>query len=586
MKVQHKLLGGPAPRRHVLRTASPDPQAVQVDSFDGGTSSVPNARPWLNSTLLVGGAVALAATLLPSLAAAADVGVVMQAVQTFGEVSRALLPAVMIGGVVVGGLKFLKRGKDAAFQWEKNIKTNFSDVAGADSAKQGLSETLGFFKDPERSRAHGAKMPSGVLLSGPPGTGKSFLARATAGESGLPFVVVSGSSFVDKYAGTGAKRVRELFSQAREQAKKHGGAIIFLDEIDAIGQKRSGDGNNREREATLNGLLVEIAELKDEDNILLMAATNRPELLDPALVRSGRFDRKVHVGPPDRNAREAILKIHARDKKLDSSVDLGEVAKRTSGLVGADLAVIMNEAALTAAREGTEQVSLEHVLDSVERVVLGEEVKGIAMSDEDRTLAAFQQAGKAVVTRALPSLGHLERLSILPRGRQHGALWTQAAGENTKASKEEILDQICQLMASRATEKLKFNTEFESSADDLRKATELAHKLVSEYGMDDKIGKVSLNQSLLTGFQPSGHLASDASGQVAAILDGQFERAQKILAANEAPFKDLVGNVLAHDELNSDQMEQILGRRVAAERAPLNLSQFKPRPEELTFLIA
>lgn len=555
--------------------------------------------------LAAAGVAALAAVGLPTLASAAEpvAGVAAsEAVGVAGGLAKsanigAWLPIVGLG--ISAGMLFLmwrnsqrmSGGGDGdvgsisghKFDWVKSVDKRFTDVAGIPEAKRELMEAVEFLKTPDRFTKLGAKMPRGVLLDGPPGTGKTLLAEAVAGEAGLPFVKVDGSEFVEKYVGVGAARIRSLFAQARQMASRPNpndpngprGAIIFIDEIDAIGRARNGESNNRESESTLNQMLTEMSGFEDDDNILVIAATNRPELLDSALTRSGRFDRKVKVDRPGREGRQAILELHARNKPVDKGVNFADLAARTPGLVGADMEAIMNEAAIYAGRAGADQITNEHLNLAIDKVIMGEQRSGTILSQKERISTAYHEGGHAVIAQALPSNGDVHKVTILPRGQALGLTWTAKQNDPYGYSKEDLLDQICMLMGGRAAEEICFGEITTGASNDIERATSLANRIVTEFAMDEQVGIVNLASPKKTGYSPSGELSVLASARVKDILDEQYDRAKDILNKNRAVLNDLSEGMLEHDELDKPEIDAIFGNRVPVERQQKDLEPYR-----------
>ena len=393
----------------------------------------------------------------------------------------------MFSQVRTNGNQIMQFGKSKAKEMdEETPKVTFSDVAGAEEAKEELEEIKEFLKSPEKFNNLGAKIPKGVLLVGPPGTGKTLLARAVAGESNVPFYSISGSDFVEMFVGVGASRVRDLFKKAKDSSP----AIIFIDEIDAVGRMRGAGlgGGHDEREQTLNQLLVEMDGFESNQGVILMAATNRPDVLDPALLRPGRFDRQVIVDRPDLDGRTQILKVHSKDKPLAKNIDLKTIAKQTPGFTGADLANLLNESALLAARKSKKTISNTDIENSIDRVLAGPEKKSRLMSDEEKKIIAYHETGHALVGWALPNADPIHKVTIIPRGRALG--YTQALPEREKylSSKAELKDRLAMLMGGRVAEELVFKDPTTGASNDIEKATEIARRMVMEFGMSDKLG--------------------------------------------------------------------------------------------------
>ncbi|MBO5076098.1 MAG: ATP-dependent zinc metalloprotease FtsH, partial [Clostridia bacterium] len=375
---------------------------------------------------------------------------------------------------------------NARLYTKSNIK--FSDLAGADEEKEEMEELVAFLKDPKRFDALGARIPKGVLLVGPPGTGKTYLAKAVAGEAGVPFFNISGSDFVELYVGVGAARVRDLF----EQAKKNAPSIVFIDEIDAVGRHRGAGlgGGHDEREQTLNQLLVEMDGFESNTGVIVMAATNRPDILDPALTRPGRFDRKINVSYPDIKAREAILKVHARNKPLDESVDLNEVAKNTSGFTPADLENLLNESALLAAKNDNSKITPDNIKEAIFRVVVGKEKKSRVMTEKDKWLTAVHEVGHAIAVRYLSSTEKVERVSIIPAGEAGGYTAHRPDEDSLYVTRSQMLESIDIALGGRVAEKLVLDDISAGASSDLERITAIARSMVTKYGMSDELGNV------------------------------------------------------------------------------------------------
>jgi len=446
-------------------------------------------------------------------------------VQTF-------LPFVLLIGAFLfvmntmqgGGNRVMQFGKAKAKQVSKDQpKVTFADVAGADEAVEELQEIKEFLEAPAKFLAMGAKIPKGVLLFGPPGTGKTLLARAVAGEAGVPFFSISGSDFVEMFVGVGASRVRDLFEQAKASAP----AIVFVDEIDAVGRHRGAGmgGGHDEREQTLNQLLVEMAGFATKVGVILIAATNRPDILDPALLRPGRFDRQIVVDRPDLQGRQAILNVHAKDKPLAKGVDVAVLARRTPGFTGADLANLMNEAALLTARRGFKEIGMPQLEEAVDRVMAGPERKSRIISDAEKRVIAYHEGGHALVGHALPDADPIHKISIIARGRALG--WTLALPTEDKylTSRSALRDQLAMLMGGRTAEELIFQDPTTGASNDIERATQIARAMVTEYGMSDEIGPQQLGQKNGEVFlgREFGHQAN-YSDQVAANIDSEIRR--------------------------------------------------------------
>ena len=397
--------------------------------------------------------------------------------------------AVMAKSIQAGGSQAMSFGKSKAkMLLDSKVKTTFKDVAGIDEEKKELEEIVDFLKNGDKYIKLGARIPKGVLLVGPPGTGKTLMAKAVAGEAGVPFFSISGSDFVEMFVGVGASRVRDLF----EQAKKHQPCIIFIDEIDAVGRQRGAGmgGGHDEREQTLNQLLVEMDGFDENTNIIVIAATNRPDILDNALLRPGRFDRQIYINAPDVRGREQILKVHAKNKQLEPEVDLKTLAKRTPGFTGADLQNLLNEAALLAARHNKDKISMEDIDNSIDRVIAGIEKKSKVMTDEDKELTSYHEVGHALLAKLLKDADELHKVSIIPRGYALGVTWTKPKDEKVHTNKAKLLAQITVSLGGRAAEEIVYGKDRVSTgaSQDLINVTNIARKMVTAWGMSDKLG--------------------------------------------------------------------------------------------------
>jgi cell division protease FtsH len=446
-------------------------------------------------------------------------------------------------------------------------KVTFKDVAGCDESKEELSEVVYYLRDPARFTALGAKVPRGVLLLGPPGTGKTLLARACAGEADVPFFSVSGSDFVEMFVGVGAARVRDLF----EQARKYQPCIIFIDEMDAVGRHRGAGlgGGHDEREQTLNQLLVELDGFDETTGIILIAATNRPDILDPALLRPGRFDRHIVVDRPDVKGREAILDVHVREKKLAGDVDLAVLARRTPGFVGADLANLVNEAALLAARTGEKEIRMKDFEEGIDRVIAGPERKSRLVSDKEKLIIAYHETGHALVAKRIPSCDPVHKISIIPRG--HMALgYTLQLPEEDRflMSKNELLDKICVLFGGRVAEELQFGDVTTGASNDLERATQIARQMVTEFGMSERLGLVKLghkhNEVFLGRDIGEDRNYSDAIAyaidqEVKAIIDSCYEKVRNILLENSEEMEKIAKTLLEKEIIEGKELNALLG---------------------------
>ena len=469
----------------------------------------------------------------------------------FQEYFIAFLPWLFLAGFMFfmfsqvrsNGNQVMQFGKSKAKEVDEQLpKVTFKDVAGAEEAKEELEEIKEFLKSPEKFNKLGAKIPKGVLLVGPPGTGKTLLARAVAGESDVPFYSISGSDFVEMFVGVGASRVRDLFKKAKESAP----SIIFIDEIDAVGRMRGAGlgGGHDEREQTLNQLLVEMDGFESNQGVILMAATNRPDVLDPALLRPGRFDRQVIVDRPDLNGRTKILEVHAKDKPLAKNVNLKTVAKQTPGFTGADLANLLNEAALLAARKDKKTVSISDIENSIDRVLAGPEKKSQLMSDEEKLIIAYHETGHALVGWALPNADPIHKVTIIPRGRALGYTQALPEGEKYLTSKAELKDRLAMLMGGRVAEEIIFADPTTGASNDIEKATEIARKMVMEFGMSEKLGpmlygkgsnEVFLGRDYGRQQDYSDEVASSIDDEVKGLLSDAHIIAGKILKKFKKP---------------------------------------------------
>ncbi|WP_338019063.1 ATP-dependent zinc metalloprotease FtsH [Salsipaludibacter albus] len=485
-----------------------------------------------------------------------------------------MLPFVLIFGLFFflmqqmqgGGGRVMQFGKSKAKMVNKDApKVTFADVAGAEEAIEELREIKDFLENPQKFQAMGAKIPKGALLFGPPGTGKTLLARAVAGEAGVPFFSISGSDFVEMFVGVGASRVRDLFEQAKENAP----AIIFMDEIDAVGRHRGAGmgGGHDEREQTLNQLLVEMDGFDQRTAVILIAATNRPDILDPALLRPGRFDRQITVDRPDLLGREAILKIHSRGKPLADDIDLKVLARQTPGFTGADLANLVNEAAILAARFGKKEITQAELAEAIDRVIAGPERKTKLMSDKERTITAFHEAGHAIVGHALPHNDPVHKITIIPRGRAGGytmALPTEDKSYNTRG---ELTDKLAMMLGGRVAEEIKIGDVTTGASNDIQKATALAREMVTQYGMSDRLGPILLGQKDSQPFlgRDFGH-TPDYSARVAEqidleirhMLDHAHDEALQVLVDNDDVLETMGRALLEEETLEGDRLEEIL----------------------------
>ena len=444
---------------------------------------------------------------------------------------------------------------------KEDIKVRFSDVAGAEEEKQELVEVVEFLKDPKRFTKLGARIPAGVLLEGPPGTGKTLLAKAVAGEAGVPFFSISGSDFVEMFVGVGASRVRSLF----EDAKKAAPAIIFIDEIDAVGRQRGVGlgGGNDEREQTLNQLLIEMDGFEGNEGSIVIAATNRSDVLDPALLRPGRFDRKVLVGRPDVKGREAILKVHARNKPLAEDVDLKLVAQQTPGFVGADLENVLNEAALVAARRNKSVIDASDIDEAEDRVIAGPSKKDKTVSQKERELVAYHEAGHTIVGLVLSNARVVHKVTIVPRGRAGGYMIALPKEDQMLLSKEDMKEQLAGLMGGRVAEEIIFNVQTTGASNDFEQATQMARAMVTEYGMSEKLGPVQYEGShAMFGAQSpqksiSEQTAYEIDEEVRSLLNEARNKAAEIIQSNRETHKLIAEALLKYETLDSTQIKSL-----------------------------
>ena len=461
-----------------------------------------------------------------------------------------LLPNILLIGVMLvigyffirsmnstmGADKTMGFGKAKVRKDDGRRKTTFADVAGADEEKEEMAEIVDFLKDPKKFNELGARIPKGVLLVGPPGTGKTLLARAVAGEAGVPFFSISGSDFVEMFVGVGASRVRDLFGEA----KKNAPAIVFIDEIDAVGRQRGAGlgGGHDEREQTLNQLLVEMDGFGANEGVIVMAATNRPDILDKALLRPGRFDRQITVNYPDVKGREEILKVHSRGKPLGPDVNLATIAKSTSGFTGADLENLLNEAALLAVRHGKKAITQEEIEEATIKVVMGTEKKSHKVREKDKMVTSYHEAGHAIVSYFLPTQDPVHQISIIPRGMAAGYTMYLPTEEKGHTSRNQILEQICSLLGGRAAEQLTQDDVCTGASNDIQRATELARKMVTRFGMSDKLGlvvygddnnEVFLGRDFSSTPNYSEKTAATIDDEIEAVVMKQYEKALELL---------------------------------------------------------
>ena len=483
---------------------------------------------------------------------------------------------LMIKAIQAGGSQAMSFGKSKAkMLLDSKVKTTFNDVAGIDEEKKELEEIVDFLKNGEKYMTLGAKIPKGVLLVGNPGTGKTLLAKAVAGEGGVPFFSITGSDFVEMFVGVGASRVRDLF----EQAKKHQPCIIFIDEIDAVGRQRGAGlgGGHDEREQTLNQLLVEMDGFDVNTNIIVIAATNRPDILDNALLRPGRFDRQIYINAPDVKGREQILEVHAKNKKLDKDVDLKILAKRTPGFTGADLQNLLNESALLAARNNESKITMEDVDKSIDRVVAGVEKRSKVMTDADKELTSYHEVGHALIDKLLPDANELHKVSIIPRGMALGVTWTRPKDETVHVSKAKLLAKIAVSLGGRAAEEIVYGKDNVSTgaSQDLKNVTDMARKMVTAWGMSEKLGNMAYgkNQENVFMGRDFGHqrdyseqVAYEIDQEIKRIVDERYELAKRLLSENRDMLERISKELLEKETIDEKEFEQIM-ETVKSERA-------------------
>ncbi|MEA1939096.1 MAG: ATP-dependent zinc metalloprotease FtsH [Candidatus Caldatribacteriota bacterium] len=493
-----------------------------------------------------------------------------------------LLPMLLIIGIWLfmlqqmqgGGNKVMSFGKSKAKRLTKDVpKVTFKDVAGVDEAEEEVEEVIEFLKNPAKFKKLGAKIPRGVLLYGPPGSGKTLLARAIAGEAKVPFFSISGSDFVEMFVGVGASRVRDLFKQAKADSP----CIIFMDEIDAVGRHRGAGlgGGHDEREQTLNQLLVEMDGFDQTTEIILIAATNRPDILDPALLRPGRFDRRIVIDRPDILGREAILKVHARGKPLSKEVDIKVLARRTPGFVGSDLANLVNEAALLASRKAKKAIEMEEFEEATDRVIAGPERKSRLISDKEKEIVAYHESGHALVAKLLPNCDPVHKVSIIPRGNAALGYTLQLPTQDRYlVSKLELLDRLAVLLGGRVAEDLIFKDITTGAQNDLERATKIARQMVTEYGMSETLGPVTLGRKeheIFLGRDISEHkdyseeIANKIDKEVRKIIESAYTRAKEILTKNKRKLKKIATNLIERETLEGKELDILLnGAKLAS----------------------
>jgi cell division protease FtsH len=515
-----------------------------------------------------------------------------------------MLPFLLLFGILFfilsqmqgGGNRVMSFGRSKAKLVNKDMpKTTFADVAGVDEAIEELQEIKEFLENPAKFQAIGAKIPKGVLLYGPPGTGKTLMARAVAGEAGVPFYSISGSDFVEMFVGVGASRVRDLF----EQAKSNAPAIVFVDEIDAVGRHRGAGmgGGHDEREQTLNQLLVEMDGFDVKGGVILIAATNRPDILDPALLRPGRFDRQIAIGPPDIEGRKAVLRVHAKGKPFAQDVDLDVIARRTPGFTGADLANVINEAALLTARGNGRLITTTALEESIDRVIAGPERKTRAMSDDEKRVTAYHESGHALAAWAMPNLDPVHKVTILPRGRSLGHTLVLPLEDRYNQTRSEITDQLVYALGGRAAEELVFHEPTTGAANDIERATQLARSMVTEFGMSSKLGAVKYGTKESEPFlgRDYGHqrdyseeIASYIDDEVRGLIEAAHDEAWEILVQYRDVLDAMVLALVEKETLGREDLDRILapvrkrpphntfnafGKRTPSDRGPIEIPE-------------
>ncbi|HWR55172.1 MAG TPA: ATP-dependent zinc metalloprotease FtsH [Negativicutes bacterium] len=465
-----------------------------------------------------------------------------------------------------GGNRVMSFGKSRAkLHSEEKIKVTFADVAGADEAKQELQEVVEFLKHPKKFNELGARIPKGVLLFGPPGTGKTLLARAVAGEAGVPFFSISGSDFVEMFVGVGASRVRDLF----EQAKKNAPCIVFIDEIDAVGRQRGAGlgGGHDEREQTLNQLLVEMDGFGVNEGIIIIAATNRPDILDPALLRPGRFDRQITVDRPDVNGRKEILKVHTKGKPISKEVDLDILARRTPGFTGADLSNMVNEAALLAARRNKKKVDMSELEEAIERVIAGPERKSKVISDKEKRLVAYHEAGHALIGMLLPGTDPVHKVSIIPRGSAGGYTLHLPKEDRYYATKSELLDRVKSLLGGRVSESLVLKEISTGAQNDLERATELVRKMVTQWGMSEELGPITfgrrqeqvfLGRDIAQERNYSEEVAYSIDKEVRHMIEDAYDKTEEMIQTHLPALHLIAEKLIEKETLEGEELESLM----------------------------
>lgn len=491
----------------------------------------------------------------------------------FNSFISVLLPFLLIGGLIWlmfrqaqgGNMKAMSFGKSSARLFSGKKKTTFNDVAGLYESKEELTEVVDFLKNSKKYRKLGAEIPKGILLVGPPGCGKTLLAKAVAGEANVPFYSLSASEFVEMFVGVGASRVRDLFQKAKHNAP----AVIFIDELDAVGRQRGTGlgGSHDEREQTLNQILVEMDGFETDQNVIVLSATNRPDVLDPALLRPGRFDRQVVVNMPDKKERLDILKIHTKNKPIKSKTDLEKIAQSTAGFSGADLKNIVNEAAILAAKNAQNEITGHNLQRSIEKVMLGPEKKSRVLSEKEKKITAYHEAGHAIVGKLLPNCDPVHKVSIISRGRALGYTWSLPVEDQHLYSKSKFNDEIAQLLAGRCAEKIIFNETTTGAENDLKRASKTARNMVTVYGMSDKIGPQTLGEReelVFLGRELGEHknysekIASIIDDEVTKIIADAEKKAMEILTSKKEILKKLADHLLKEETVEEEEFNKIV----------------------------
>jgi len=483
----------------------------------------------------------------------------------------------------VGGGKALSFGKSRArLVSDDRNKVTFEDVAGIDEAKEELQEIIEFLRDPKKFTRLGGRIPKGVLLVGAPGTGKTLLARAIAGEAGVPFLSISGSDFVEMFVGVGASRVRDLFVQG----KKNAPCIIFLDEIDAVGRHRGAGlgGGHDEREQTLNQLLVEMDGFESNEGVILISATNRPDVLDPALLRPGRFDRQVVVPVPDVKGREAILRVHTQKTRMDDHIDLSVIARGTPGFTGADLENMANEAALLAARRNKDKIDMSDLEDAKDKVLMGTERKSMIISDEEKKTTAFHEAGHTLVAKLLPNADPIHKVTIIPRGRALGLTQQLPIDDKHTYTKEYLISNICILMGGRIAEEIALQTQTTGASNDIERATEIARKMICEYGMNEELGPLAFGkkeEEIFLGREIAQHrdyseqTAQKIDQEVNSLITENYQKTHKMISDNLDTLNRLAKALLERETLDGREIEEIMGNKKKKRQSPKTTAKEK-----------